>query len=394
MRFALQVACLVPSLAAPSHALDAEQLSERYQHAVISRGDHYPGVDVERDQLDAVLVLLHRDASLPEIAEALDLAPQALQDRIARLVAEGLVGRGEAGRYRPAAPVISLDDAARHFSVERALVDETADLIVSHLPGIRARAVATPGLEDFPFENASLLILSNVVLDNPQIDTVEADFLDVRRPLRGGGRYYFSLNEGEPDSETDRFGIYGNHWNDYGDVGVGLYGNRRYVGHPNLVTVGAQDLVERFGFEPGSGLSVADARAVIARDLVRLARTAGTDDIPEARRRGMAWLGLIDEHDRVLVPILTSHGQAGLQAIADHIAADLLGLLERHRRGLRARFAGTPYARDGVRFEEWFIWWYHFFYTEVTDVLIERGAITLPRGGNATYLVSDLHVDD
>lgn len=38
-----------------------------------------------------------------------------------------------------------------------------------------------------------------------------------------------------------------------------------------------------------------------------------------------------------------------------------------------------------IAFEEFFIWWYHFIYTQATNILAERGKLIIPEGGNFYY---------
>lgn len=39
-----------------------------------------------------------------------------------------------------------------------------------------------------------------------------------------------------------------------------------------------------------------------------------------------------------------------------------------------------------ITYEEFFIWWYHFFYTKVTDELIKQDVIKSSSRGNQTYI--------
>jgi hypothetical protein len=43
---------------------------------------------------------------------------------------------------------------------------------------------------------------------------------------------------------------------------------------------------------------------------------------------------------------------------------------------------------EEISFEEFFIFWYHWIYTEVTDVLIERDIIQKPQNGMFYYRVA------
>jgi len=72
--------------------------------------------------------------------------------------------------------------------------------------------------------------------------------------------------------------------------------------------------------------------------------------------------------------------------MASLVTNDLVALLERYRPAVRQAYEESPYSRE-VTFEEYFMWWYHLFYTDVTDRLIAEGYIVDPESGITTYLI-------
>jgi hypothetical protein len=72
--------------------------------------------------------------------------------------------------------------------------------------------------------------------------------------------------------------------------------------------------------------------------------------------------------------------------MAKLVTNGLLKLIKEHEGRLRKQWGDSPYARE-VTYQEYFIWWYHLFYTAVTDRLIARGEITKPRTDVFTYLL-------
>ena len=74
--------------------------------------------------------------------------------------------------------------------------------------------------------------------------------------------------------------------------------------------------------------------------------------------------------------------------MADIFAPVLLEALEANRTYMNDVFTKTGYA-DEIRFEEFFIWWYHFIYSRATDILAEKGALTIPESGNFFYRYGD-----
>jgi hypothetical protein len=353
-----------------------------YDWAMISSDDNRPRLAID-DTYNLILAKLHLGSSPAEFAGQLQLSPADLQHRLDALVAEGLAVRDGSGRYRPAVPVITARDVRTSLRVDPAIVRTTADAIARELPRLKRDYAALPGFGNVPFGRASLLILSDVLLDNWQIDRVESNFIHAARPQRAGGRYYFSVRERRKGDPVEAFGVYGNHGQSFGNIGVNLYGNERYSGPPNLVTISGPALIDSFGFAPGTGQNA--ARSELAQDLVQLWRDA-TIQMPSQRIAGLRSLGLLDGRGRTAIPVLSQTDQSGLDHMAADFAPELLGILGKYRRRLEAQYRSSVYADEGVSLPEFTIWWYHLFYTAVTNELARRGLIQMPPNGTVSYL--------
>lgn len=83
-------------------------------------------------------------------------------------------------------------------------------------------------------------------------------------------------------------------------------------------------------------------------------------------------------------PMLREGDNKTLNAIAAIFTPALLEILELNRQYANDVFKRTGYA-DEIRFEEFFIWWYHFIYSRATNILAEKGALTIPESGNFLY---------
>jgi len=62
----------------------------------------------------------------------------------------------------------------------------------------------------------------------------------------------------------------------------------------------------------------------------------------------------------------------------------LLKILNEQTDYSRKVFEKTVYS-DEIAFEEFFIWWYHFIYTDATNILAKRNKLTIPKEGNFYY---------
>lgn len=73
-----------------------------------------------------------------------------------------------------------------------------------------------------------------------------------------------------------------------------------------------------------------------------------------------------------------------IKVIAETYTPVLLDILEANRNYANDVFKKTGYA-DAIKFEEFFIWWYHFIYSRSTEILAKKGALTIPESGNFFY---------
>lgn len=67
---------------------------------------------------------------------------------------------------------------------------------------------------------------------------------------------------------------------------------------------------------------------------------------------------------------------------------DLLEILESERAYSKKVYTKLGYNKE-ISFEEFFIWWYHFIYTQSTDEMNEKGILKIPTGGNFDYVIEE-----
>ncbi|MGD8496313.1 MAG: hypothetical protein PVF05_08995 [Gemmatimonadales bacterium] len=381
---------VVPALlvAAPAPAQDLSDYVDRrielllgrpYDHKMISSGQNFPSVNVQERHRGELIILLRDGIPASSIRSHFGWSEAEAAARLAELVEAALVRREADGKYVPTVMVMSLGDVARYMPVSETLVAETAALITNRLPEIRRRYAAIDGFRHVPFEAASLLVLSDVLLDNWQINAVEREFLAAERPLRAGSRYYYSIQERAPLDPREAFGIYGNQYRGFGSATVGVYGNRRTDNPANFQTLDADDIERLFSVRPES------ASAFKEELLTRL--VAAQNDVASLSandRSGLAKLGWMRDGE-IAIPVLDDRDDEALSAMADEMTPDLIALLEAHRSEVTRAYSASPYAAE-VTFEEYFMWWYHLYYTAVTDRLIAEGTVALPESGLTTYL--------
>jgi hypothetical protein len=357
-------------------------LGRDYDYKLISSGQNFPPFNVRREHRGDLIVLLSEGIPVPAIQAHFGWSESEMQARLDALEAAELI-RGRTGHgYRAAVMVMSLSRVARYVTVSDSVMNETAALVVRHLPEVRRRYAAIEGFGHVPFERASFLILSNVLLDNWQIRAVERDFLGAERPLRSGSRYYYSIQENAGQDSTEAFGIYGNQYRGYGPYTVGIYGNRRTRNDRSFINLGKDEIEDLFTARPDS---VREFKQEVLRSVVLAARDPDSAIDPQIAP-GLKRLGWVSDN-QVVIPVLDDEDEAALSDLAALITDDLVALLERHRPQITLAYSTSPYSSD-ITFEEYFMWWYHLFYTAVTDRLILQGHIEKPGAGITSYVIA------
>lgn len=344
---------------------------------MISSGDNFPTVNLRRDNLSDLVLLLHHRVSLDSVRSHFGWTEEDLHGRIEHLIGAGIVREDGMLGYVPTIMVMCTEHVERHMSVSPNLVDETVKIIESRLLAVQSIYESASGLAQIPFEDSAFLVLSDVILDNWQINAVEDQFLGADRPPRDGKRYYFSLQENDPAEPTEAFGIYGNQYRGVGPFTIGIYGNRRSNNPLNFASLDAVGLGHFFGVEP-------DTASVFKQELISQIVEA-VDRVPDSIRIGFEALGWVEDGE-LRVPVLRADDLKALDEIADLFTEDLVGLLNRHRPVLEEMLDSSPY-QDEVTFEEYAIWWYHLYYTAVTDRMAERNLLRIPGSGITSYVI-------
>lgn len=364
-------------LAIPSQKPSPDSvLSRQYEYKMISSGRNYPGIRLDSDHLGDICTLLHYGVSLDEIRTYFHWTPEELNHRLAALQGEDLIKLVAPNSYRITITVISQEEAQEQFAVPSPLIATAADAIESLTPSIKVRYAGLKPFQWIPFEQASFLILSDVLLDNWQIQNVEQSLFHAPRTPRAGKNYYYAAMQRSVDLES--FGIYGNSYSGFGGIEICLYGNTRE--NLNLVAAPGAWLAQVFGTPSGGEEAF---RKDLALELAHAANRMGT--IPPQHVRGFEMLGLVRD-GTVQVPVLTAADDEALGAIAAIFTPKLIASLQEHRAELEQQYRRSRYM-DEITFQEFFMWWYHFFYTAVTNELVARGLIQIPPGGTFTYLV-------
>jgi len=305
-------------------------LNSTYRVYQIS-GYEGPNIDINQDSLARFLTALHYDIPLSDIENGLNWSAETTEKNIDALI-ENKVLEKDGDHYQPALAVITLERGNVLEEKAQKVAEEIADSIVNRLPEIKEIHNESNISQRHDFRELSFFYLCNVILDNFQIQRVEEEFLNQERPLRNGVRYYLGILEDDLAGNTEPYGIYGNrglYWDD--SIGISVFGNRRTESN------------------------------------------VGWDNYEDKN------IHVFDEHDTQLIT----------QKMPDLFFPTLFDILEKNRPGFEATYRELNFDEE-TSFEEFFIFWYHWIYTETTDIMIERDIIQKPQNDMFYYQIAVL----
>ena len=358
------------------HSSHGQQL----EFHMISSGPNRPGVPIWMSPMREILAGLHAHLTPDQLATVLGLSRSTLDAKVDSMRADGVVALVN-GVLRPSCIVISLDEAAP-------LIRTAADVARDALPFMRdaARDLRTNyrrvrSLASLSFDDVSFFLMSDVLLDSWQIGEVERRWLKAERPLRGRSRYYCSIFP-RAEREREPFGIFGNQMFGASDGRMlGVYGNRRGAG-TDLISLPQAKLATLAARPDTLQRSVLISRVL---DQLRQLGATPVNNPPSPFATQIEALGLT-RTGRPVFAVLDSADNRQLGVFAAAVIEPLLAVLERATPLLRSAWTSSRW-HDEISFEEYRIWWYHFFYSALTEQLAQEGVLTIPATGLFHYIV-------
>ncbi len=305
--------------------------SQQYEQKMISSGQNFPDFYAENDSLNLFLIALHERIPVKKFQKRVGWSSAELNTHIEFLKSKDWLAPGDS--LRPSIFIAGSDDGKALYSHSTPISLEISRAIEDELYKIKKQYQKTKLSKSQSFETMAFFILSDVLLDNWQINAVEKEFLKAEtRPERHQNYYYYAIME-HVQAPREAFGIYGNQYRSLNDsTTLSIYGNNRTVANTKLKN------------EPQ-----------FLEDILKTA------------------------------PRLSAENQQEMGDIAALFKPVLLDILEKHRNYIRHVYQVSGYAKE-ISFEEFFIWWYHFIYTETTNMLAENGTLTVPEDGNFYYI--------
>lgn len=295
---------------------------------LISRGNNRPDFNVRKDSANFLLIYMHENKSLSGFKKDTKLDDETINKTIKLLKSKNWLAERN-GKLKPTIFIATAKDGEELYHFAKPISKQIADSIEKQMPIIKAEFAETDMSKKQDFDHWSFLILSNVLLDNWQIFEMEKNFFkqsdgkEYQRPLRHGKYYYASIQE-NVEKDKEAFGIYGNAILSFSDNKmIAIYGNNRY----------SNDNYSKLQYSNNH---------------------------------------ISNDDDRILTKM------------AQDFLPELLNILEKNRQYAENVYRETGYSEE-ISFEEFFLWWYHFIYTQATNEMHKRGLLIIPPDGNFDY---------
>lgn len=291
-----------------------------YEQHFISSGDNFSQISLKKNKRYHFLVGLHNEIEPQDMQASLQWNDSTLQREIELLTDNGYL-KYENGKYYASINIVMQEEGKQIFVHCEKVALQIVESIIEFEPSVKQLFYKMDVSDKNSYEKLSFFLLSDVLLDNWQINNVESKFLKKDRPLRHGKRYYMQYAEIDTLNDREVFGIYGNQYKCNDSICFITYGNNR-KNHQKS----AKELLE------------------------------------------------------MELPILTLQDQEILDEMADSYEPILLEILQKNREYFVDFYQGLDHKHE-TGFEEFFIWYYHFLYTRTTDMLADKGLLNVPQTG-------------
>lgn len=202
------------------------------------------------------------------------------------------------------------------------------------------------------------MLFGDVLFDRWQTGHVRKEFLLGYPPPRDGLQFYLTALEKVPGK--------------IGSLGIYTHAEQRY-GEMTLVTYDHTRILDPFTQE-----KTADVPGILGAYVAFASGTSAA--APDLEHLGFVRAG------KPVVPVISQSDYAKLPDITNTFSSNLLSLMNADRPRIMAAYKASTYARN-VSFQEYALWWYHFFDAAVVARLIDDGVITVPDVGYATMVV-------
>lgn len=271
---------------------------------------------------------------------------------------------------------LQLTFAQPRKSIEESdLADSISQLIIDNIAQIKNEYHKIGVFENYPFQTASLFVLSNVMLNHWQLGHLQ-------KALFAKDSFDLSILFDNYDEVIicDSLNYFDNLFIKIGKYYYGLYGN--HLNDENFITISKEELEAKFGLSSEENLNF--AKENLLDELIKYNNELDYQ-ISDQNIAAFNELGLM-QREIMSIPVLSQSEYDSLYNVASIITDDLIMLLDNKKEELIDNWESINHD-NAVSFKQYFICWYKQVVAKVTNQLIDIGYIKIPVARNFNYVI-------
>ncbi|MBS3945932.1 MAG: hypothetical protein KGZ42_10565 [Melioribacter sp.] len=334
----------------------------------------------EQKILSEILILLHKRVSKKEIIEHFKISESEYSNYINQLFIEGLIKSSDGKEFVPACMIVASGDREDIKKYVEQFSNDIENIIIEKYQTVKEKYRQLNSFYNISFEESSLFILYNVLLDKWQKENIVEKFLRSDIPMRGSNQYYLMVNQEDTLQQSANKLWLENKYEDYKEYFLCVFGNisRR----ANYIDIKREQLIQDFGMSEVSNEIVFKKK--IIDDLVKFM----SGELKAADKNltfPLNKYGLL-KNSELILPVISNRENETLTQMALLISDELINYLDSKRPVFVKKYLSSVY-KDEVSFREWTFWIYKFIAAEAASNLFDKGYIKKPSRELFYYLI-------
>ena len=376
---ALTIVLAVTVAACGSKKEIPELIEGNYRAHTVSFEENKPVINLEKDNLKEILILLHHRKSPGEIRKHYQLSDSTWNERINYLFGEGLIKKFDDSSFIPTFFVLDEENGASLKKFTDSLGAEMSGIAIDRLNKIREVYAKIPSFKNIPFDYVSMFILGGLIHDGAQLKNYQDQFVKAFIPHRGGSNYYLSLIQNE-EANSSSPKIYETRYYNYPAFTLGSFASTVY--ERNIATYATSELTKNFGKPAAESDSV--YQITLLNELVWMSKSGGYKP-PAKILDGFKRYGIL-ANGKSTIPVLSKVDRLRLDELSNVATQDIINYFE-NRQTLFVKWYLNSQYREETSYKEWMIWVYKLITAKTIDVLIEKSYIKTLGGNTASFIL-------
>lgn len=243
------------------------------------------------------------------------------------------------------------------------------ELVVNNSDNIKTEYQKISAFKNYPFQPASLFILSDVLLNRRQIENI-----------RKSSAKLFEDCETTTVDYVDSLNLFQNHVMKIGKYTFVIYGNQ--TNNINFISIQNDELESIFEIDSINNLI--ETKELLLDQLIRYSNEEDYK-LPGKYIAGFNQLGLM-QREIMSIPVLSTEESDTLFNISSIITEDLVKILNDARDEILKSYSNST-LKKRLSFNEYFCLWNQVLIRDITNKLIETGYVTIPASRNFNYIL-------